>query len=389
MLSRFALAALAQPGDPRPAGRNRTAGGGFAVGVLAAALLFSTGCRSIDYYRQAALGQLEILRAQRPVSGILGDTTAPDDLRHRLRLALEAREFARDQLGLDPDGHYLRYADLRRRFVVWTVHAAPPFSFEPRTWCYPIVGRLEYRGYFSEASASDHAARLAARGYETHVGGVEAYSTLGWLRDPILNTFLANEESELVELLFHELTHVHLFVSGDTDFSEAFATATAEEGLNRWMQAKQDVRAQQEYQASLRRKREFIALVAGARAQLETLYESVDGTSLTCPIPPELREKKQRILDQLRADYRQLKARWGGASEYDGWMNGPLNNAQLNTLDTYYRLVPAFREILRRKGGSLPDYYAEVARISRLPRKVRHATLERLLHGAAAEGGSS
>src|SRR6185503_6251921 len=97
-----------------------------------------------------------------------------------------------------------------------------------------VVGRLEYRGYFDERAARREGDRLAARGFDVHVGGVAAYSTLGWFHDPVLNTFLFDEDVELAELLFHELAHQKLFIAGDTDFNEAFATAVAEEGVERW-----------------------------------------------------------------------------------------------------------------------------------------------------------
>src|SRR5207247_514544 len=118
--------------------------------------------------------------------------------------------------------------------------AAPEFSMETKAWWYPFVGRLEYRGYFDEAAARRYAGKLKRRGYDINVGGVEAYSTLGWFRDPVLNTFINDSDSELAELLFHELGHQRLFVHGDTDFNEAFAEAVAEEGTRRWLKSKGD-----------------------------------------------------------------------------------------------------------------------------------------------------
>jgi predicted aminopeptidase len=138
---------------------------------------------------------------------------------------------------------------LGRRYALWNVYAAPEFSLEAKSWWYPVVGRLKYRGYFSEARARRLAAQLAKKGYDVHVGGVAAYSTLGWFRDPVLNTFIDYDEADLAELIFHELTHQRVFIAGDTEFNEALATTVAEEGARRWLVSRHDrelVRAYQE-----------------------------------------------------------------------------------------------------------------------------------------------
>ena len=103
-----------------------------------------------------------------------------------------------------------------------------------------LSGSLKYRGYFSEPDARRYAAGLRKKGYDVYVDGVEAYSTLGWFADPLLNTFIHHSEAELAEIIFHELGHQRLFLPGDTDFNEAFATAVAEEGVRRWYRAKGD-----------------------------------------------------------------------------------------------------------------------------------------------------
>ena len=64
-----------------------------------------------------------------------------------------------------------------------------------------------------------------------------------------------------------------------------------------------------------------------------------------------LRDGKATIIGGLRRNYVALRERWGGIDDYDRWFSRPLNNAQLNTVATYYRLVPAFARILDRTHG--------------------------------------
>ena len=150
--------------------------------VLCASLL--SGC----YYVQAAQGQWELTRKREPIDEVLAREDTSDDLAARLQLVKEARQFAVDELGLPDNDTYRTYADLQREFVVWNVFAAPEFSLEPKTWCYPIVGCVSYRGYFRKADAERQADRLRSKGYDVAVGGVAAYSTLGKLRDLVRTT---------------------------------------------------------------------------------------------------------------------------------------------------------------------------------------------------------
>lgn len=350
------------------------------TGLLAVAV--GMGCSTCSFYGQAVVGHYRIVFNQRPIERVLADPAQPADLKEKLRLTLRLRQFAATELRLPVNGHYQRYADLGRQYVVWNVHAAPATSLEAKTWWYPMVGRLAYRGYFSEQAARRYAAKLARRGWEVYVEGVEAYSTLGWFRDPVLNTFLHHPAPWLAETLFHELAHQRLFVAGDTDFNEAFATAVSQRGVECWLQARGDTAALQAYRVALRRQAQWVRLVATARQRLQEAYARLNPGGQR-RLPPErlaaVQQAKQQIVAQLRADYAQLKRQWGGDSRYDRWFAGPLNHAQLNTVATYYDWVPAFHQLWAEQQGNWERFYQAAARLARLPKAQRHQRLRELL----------
>jgi predicted aminopeptidase len=355
------------------------------------------GCHAVGYYAQAVRGHIQILHRAKPIERILADPKTPEPLKEKLRLVLDLRAFAENDLKLPANNHYLRYADIGRRFVVWNVYAAPEFSLKAKTWWYPVVGSLEYQGHFAEHQARRYAAELGQKGYDAFVGGVQAYSTLGWFRDPVLNTFIHDSETDLAELLFHELAHQRLFVASDTDFNEAFATAVAEEGVRRWLAAQGDPAALKEYELDLSRKDQFVAAVSKARVELETLYRSIP---MIRPIVAAkgaerlatridrgsrsvntgaLRTRKQKIIEGLRRDYEGLKGGWGGYDGYDSWFQLPINNAQLNDVDTYYKLVPAFQTLLKQCEADLKQFYEQVNDLAKAGKEERHRRLLRLL----------
>jgi predicted aminopeptidase len=337
------------------------------VSLLVAA---TSGCSTAKFYSQAIHGQAEILRKARPVVAVMRDTNVSGEVRRKLALTQDLRRFADEHLGLPADRLYDTYTDLGRSYVSWVVYAAPEFSVEAKTWWYPLLGPLEYRGFFSKNAAEKEAAHLRSKGYEVFVENVTAYSTLGWFRDPVLNTFFDSTDADLAELVFHELTHVKLFLPGDTDFNEAFATANAENGVRCWLKSKGDHAALARYETTLAKDREITRLLLQTREKLEHLYLSESRSGVA-----QMRRGKAAILERMQEEYARIRARWRGDSRYDRTFSKPWNNARLNAVATYYDLVPGFERLLRAKRGDLKAFYAAVETMRTLNKTERRAAL--------------
>ena len=328
------------------------------------------GCATIDYYAQAVSGQLALLHRARPIAERLEEPTLPQGLKRRLERVLVIRDFASRELGLPDNGSYRAYADLDRPFVVWNVFAAPEFSLQPEQSCFPVAGCVTYRGWFAQADAERHAGALRERGFDVYVGGVPAYSTLGWFNDPVLNTFVNYPETELARLLFHELAHQQFYLGGDTRFNESFAVAVEHEGVQRWLRREGTPGQLQQYESFQSRRREFIALVLAYRTRLESLYRQNIAVA-------DMRRRKAETLAAMRADYEALKASpaWGGFAGYDRFFTQNPNNAQLASVAVYSELVPGFQALLQGQGGDLPKFYKAVRDLAGLPKAERDARL--------------
>jgi predicted aminopeptidase len=349
--------------------------------LLAAVLVAPmVGCANFGYYGQAINGQLEVQSRMRPIDEMLTDPAVTDPLKLKLSQVLRVRDFASRELGLPDNDSYRAYADLKRPYVLWNVFATPELSLKPMEWCFVVAGCTAYRGYFSQRDADAFAAKLRADGHDVNVGGVTAYSTLGWFRDPMLNTVIDRPLPEIAGLIFHELAHQRVYVGGDTAFSESFAMTVELEGMRRWLQTQATPDEYHKYEARLKRGEEFAALALKYRDRLEALYES--NASVT-----EKRAGKARIFAELRDEYAQLKAeRWSGYTGYDGWFGQQLNNAHLVSIGVYHRHVPAFRALLARHHGDLRAFYRAVETIGRLPAIERTAALDAFLPIATLSG---
>jgi predicted aminopeptidase len=324
-------------------------------------LLALCACSTVNFYTQAVGGQAEIWRKSRPNDVALGDPSVSDHVKQRLKLIEELRAFAASDLHL-PTKSFGKYCDLKRPYVVWVVYAAEEFSSEGKTWWYPLVGSLKYRGFFKEKDAKMEADRLKKKGYDVFVGGVEAYSTLGYLADPVLNTFLHRGDAELAELIFHELTHAKVFIPGDTDFNEAFATANAQDGVRRWLRSKGNPRALREYEGHLKKNRQIIDLMLETREKLKVTYAG------TYPDVAAERIAKQKVFDGMLKEALIISPH---VKTHIHHLPKSWNNARINTVATYYTMVPGFERLLKEKGGDLESFHHEVASMRKLNNKQR------------------
>lgn len=337
------------------------------VPALAAVLLLAA-CVDFGYYTQCATGHLDVINRCRPIPDILADSQTPPELRDKLKAVQNIREFALQELDLPDNDSYRSYGDLGRPYVVWNVVAADEFSLTPEQWCFPVAGCVAYRGYFSQDAAEAFAASLRKKNFDVYVYGVEAYSTLNWFDDPVLNTFLDRTEPSLAGLIFHELSHQVAYAQNDSRFNEAFATTVELEGVERWLKKEGDEDRLSRLHAGLEKQRQFLELLHGVREELQILYEQE--TDLQ-----RLKKGKADIMANAIGDYEMLKKEWGGYEGYDRFFTGGLNNAKLASVSTYQDLVPSFQRLLARYEGNLPDFYREVDRLASLSPEKRLASL--------------
>jgi len=336
------------------------------AGIGIAALLL-TACATAEYYWQGIAGQVDLLARAQPIPEVLQGMQDPV-VKRKLEQVLAIREYASRELALPDNASYRRYTELSRRFVLWNVFATPAFSLTPRQWCFPIAGCVNYRGYFAEADARAEAARLAANGDDVHIGGVPAYSTLGYFSDPMLSTFIRYPDTEIARLIFHELAHQITYAKDDTVFNESFAVTVEEEGLRRWLAAQHDPDLDRQFAVSERYREGFFALVGRTRAKLEALYASSASDDAK-------QAGKTAAFDAMRADYAALKQTWGGYSAYDYWFAQGPNNAGLAAVGLYTQKVPQFQALLAAEGGDLPRFYARVKALAALPKAEREPAL--------------
>jgi predicted aminopeptidase len=347
----------------------------FAIAVLILSLV--AGCATSGYYAQAVGGQLALWRVAEPIDSVLARTETPQQLRAKLTKVQEIRRYASQELHLPDNGSYTKYADLKRPYVVWNVFAADELSVRAKEWCFLVVGCTSYRGYFSKDAAEAYAGELRKDGYDVYVGGVPAYSTLGYFDDPVLSTFIHYPDTELARLIFHELAHQAVYVKNDSTFNESFAAAVELEGVTRWIKAYATSGDSSAFTTWQSRKQDYLTLIEKYRAKLQQLYGSSAGVD-------EKRAAKARVFQEMKDDYQRLKVGWGGYAGYDRIFDQNLNNAFIVSTALYTQLVPAFRRLLEKNDGDLPRFYIAARDLAAEPKDKRDLALAALMRGGSS-----
>lgn len=331
----------------------------------------------MGYYAQSIGGHLSLMGKSRPIGEVLKDPATSPELKARLLLVRSMRAFAVEELQLPDNGSYHDFADLNREAVVWSLVAAPEFSIEAKTWCYPFIGCASYRGYFDWADVKVYADKLALEGLDVAIEPIPAYSTLGWFDDPVPSTVIEWLESRLAGLIFHELSHQLIYVKDDSAFNESFATTVEQLGVERWLLRRGEDEAVVSWRKGQQREKAFVEMLLGTRARLGQLYALELGQD-------EMRRHKARVFEELKQRYEGLRERWGGYKGYDRWFNRGLNNARLASIATYEQWVPAFMHLLQQE-QDVRGFYAACRRLADLPYEQRQEQLRQLL--ADCRGG--
>ena len=354
-----------------PVSRNRIA----ALLCALILLIGLTGCETIGYYSQAAGGQMQLVYKRQNVDDLLEEMrgrerdASEQALFEQLQLSQQILDFARTQLQLEVGKRYRSYVELSQPSVVWNLFAAPALSLEPKTWCYPFVGCAPYRGYFALEDAQRYQQKLETEGFETYLGGVAAYSTLGWFDDPLLSSFVHWPAANLANLLFHELAHSRVWVKDDVAFNEAFASFVGRQGMRQWLLQRGEIDQFQTYIDRQAARKRFLDLLAQTRAALQSVFTSELADHLKA-------ERKDVILAAARSCFATNQHSYGGDA-FTATLAG-LNNALLVSIATYDDQVPGFAALFAQADEDWVTFYDAVETLAELDPQDREERLRAL-----------
>ncbi len=309
---------------------------------------------SPGYVVRAGWEEARILARRRSMEDVLNDPTLDNVTRGKLEIVVRARSFAQQDLHLDVGDSYTSFSDIGRDTLALVLSASPVDKLSAYTWWFPIVGRVPYKGFFSREAAEKEQEKLEAQHFDTYLRTTSAFSTLGWLPDPLLNTVLRQDSVGLVETVIHEVTHNTLFVSGQVKFNESFANFVGSVGAAEFFcERGQDTSLCELAQGRWHDTVLFSGFLDGLWNHLEALYEEA--------LPYDsLMPRRQALLRQAADRYRTALAPAMRTTSFVRYDPTRLNNASLVARHLYYHRLSLFQRIYEQS-GSLSDAIERIA----------------------------
>jgi predicted aminopeptidase len=316
----------------------------------AAALLILplSGCQ-VSYLLQATAGEFRLLRGAVPVEEVLKQNSLPVDEQRRLALVARIKDFGENELGLKKTGSY-ETINLKDQSPIYTVSASPKDKLTLMTWWFPFVGSVPYLGFFDREDAKNERDCLRAKDLDTFLGRAEAYSTLGWFRDPLTLNMIQGSDLNLAETILHEMTHATLYVSGQGEFDEGLAQLVGKRGALLFFQHTfgPSHPASIEAQESISDERLFSAFLVSLLSDLEALYKDEH-------VPYALKlSEREKIFARYLKKFKQVKERMK-TTRFASFGQAGLNNAYLMSVALYHRHYMMFERVLALKGNSIKE----------------------------------
>ena len=317
----------------------------FAIPLVSAFLL--TSCSPL-YVLRAAYEESKILWRREPIEKALEKPDLDPETRDKFKLVLEVREYARDRLKLNVGGSYASYSYIDRANLTYVLTAAPKTELRPYTWWFLLVGRVPYLGFFSEEEAKAEAERFESDGYDTYIRTSPAFSTLGWFDDPLLTHLLKYDKVTLASVIFHELFHNTLYISGAGDFNESLANFVGGRAAILFFRDRYGEGSAEHAQAvrAWDEEIEFSRFIGGLAGSLREVYAK------DLPVGEKLRLKEEIISHGRKEWLERTAART--QHRFRGFGQMKVNNAVMIHFRLYLKELDLFESLYEAQGRDLP-----------------------------------
>jgi predicted aminopeptidase len=246
------------------------------------------------YLLKMGHGQLNILIHTEKIEDVLREGKLSKPQEEKLRLVERIRRFSVDSLGYKETRNFTTYFDQKDQPLLWVVTACKPFSFKAYEWEFPLIGSVSYKGFFNQKLGLDEYLRLVRAGYDADLSPVSAWSTLGWLPDPVLSSMLKRSKARLANLLFHELFHATYYARSTVEVNENLANFISHKATLIFLRS--DTTERKGYLQGISDDSLFNNLIFAGYKKLDRFYRTHAGGDTTIM----KREKEKLLVDIYR-----------------------------------------------------------------------------------------
>src|SRR4030042_2380715 len=328
-----------------------------------------TGCGNLLYLSKLGWHQSSITFHSVPVEEVLENQGVNHNAREKIRFIQDVKRYGEEKLGLTKTKSYSKYFEVNDA-VLQVITASERDCLPLYRWDFPIVGKVTYKSFFTKEGVLKEKRFLETKGYDTFVQRAGAYSTLGWLKDPIFSSMLQWDEATLANLILHEMTHTSIYFKGQTDFNEQMATFVGNQGAIHFLIDKYGKGSKEVVEAMHNQEDDilFSQWIDQACQQLSNFY------SREMPREEKLRGRGE-LFQHLKEDFREKMVSFK-TEGYKIFEELDLNNAvflayrrYIHRLENFEALYEYFGEDLRR----MIEFFKEI----RVSKEEPYSYLER------------
>ncbi len=322
-----------------------------------------TGCGNLLYLSHLGWHQSFITFQSVPVKEVLQREDLGDGEREKILYIQEVKRFGEERLGLKRSKSYTKFYELNRP-TLYIITASEKDRLHPYYWRFPMIGEVTYKGFFTIKGVMREKLALEQKGLDTYVQGVAAYSTLGWLNDPIFSTMLNWDLPTLTNMILHEMAHGTLYFKGETDFNEQLATFIGNQGTIEFLKERFGAHSQE---LGLAKDYQHDDLLFSD--WIEEAYQLLSGFYAQPLSREEKLEGREEIFRSLQNSFREIKDRFR-TDCYRDFDQKRLNNAVILAHRRYLHRIDRFEvlyEFLGREMKKLIQFFEEVKRSGEKP----------------------
>ncbi len=325
------------------------------VGLLVVLFIFCAWNYSLLYYACVQLkGQLTIIFESKPIDEVINDKSIPKETKDKLLMIAEIKKFALEELGFPNNNNYTTFYDQHNRPLMYVVSACPEFSMQEYEWHFPIAGNFTYKGFFKRDMADQEVLARKTEGLDVYLGTASGWSTLGWLKDPVLSGMLKKSKGELAELIIHELTHSYKYDKNNVTFNENLATFVGQKGAILFIKKKfgNESPFLEEYEGILHDNQLFDERMTKGYYELDSLYKSFKNET---SIEAKKQEKKE-LTEHILGSIKELDFVDQHRYDFVFQKRDKINNAWFASFKRYNTLQPRFERSLNTQGNDLKKW---------------------------------
>lgn len=313
--------------------------------------IFNSSCQ-ISYYMKTAYNQLTMLSQKEPLEKALQNPEVSEEQKRKIRLADQARNFAADSLKLNSKHNYNHFVLLDQPYVTYVVNASEKWQLKNYLWDFAFIGEVPYKGFFKKVDAEEEQNKLDKKNYDTFVRGVSAYSTLGWLKDPLLSSMLNYSDHDLVNTVIHESVHATFYIKSSADFNERMAVYIGQIGMEMFYQQLEGEDSPTLKKAKLEGEDEktFSEFISGEISELEKWYQNLPETERT-------EDLRQNRLNQISQNFTSKALPKMKTDLYQNFSSIKLNNARVGLYKTYNQDLHLFEKLYEKENKDFTRFF--------------------------------